>query len=127
MSKVVIKLGESSNYLTDYRPDVECPQWYPDYARAWKFDTLAEAKAFWDEKRKSYELGNVVRFVRHYSLQETRERHKRLREFVRDFMNHAPRLRKGIRHHAWDARESLDWLTTEAGRVSAKATNKEGT
>lgn len=118
MSKVVIKLKESSNYLCDYRPGVECPQWYPDYARAWKFDTVAEARAFWEEKRRSYELG-TAHFVRHYSKDETRERRKALRQFVHDFISHAPRLRKGIRHHAWNARESLDWLEREAQRTNA--------
>ncbi len=81
MSYWVIKLDDTKNVLSDYRPQIECPQWNFNRTRFYKFSTKAAAVAFWEEQRKTYELGRV-RYVRVYTPAETALRRKALKRVL---------------------------------------------
>jgi len=81
MSYWVIKLDDTKNVLSDYRPQIECPQWNYDRSRFYRFATKAEAVAFWDVQRKTYELGRV-RYVHVFTPAETALRRKALKRVL---------------------------------------------
>lgn len=80
MSYWIIKT--SCNILCDFRPRLECPQWYYERNRAFKFATAAEAREFWRASRKKHELDQHVRFVRVVSLKERHAERAALRAVV---------------------------------------------
>lgn len=81
MSYWVIKLDDTKNVLSDYRPQIECPQWNYDRSRFYKFGTKEAAKAFWESQRKTYELGRA-RYVRVFTPAETALRRKALKRVL---------------------------------------------
>ncbi len=60
---VIMGPDDSRNFLCDYRPNIECPQWSGPINRAYKFPTRAGAEAFRQLVRKPWDLG-MMRIVR---------------------------------------------------------------
>lgn len=128
MSKIVIKYG--TNCLSDYRPTLECPQWYWEYPRAFKFDSVKEARAFWDKNVIEHGTSlkpEDIRFVRHYTKAETQERRYRVRVEIEDLRRALADIRE-IDGERWKVLDEVRRIANDAlihaGRRTAKATGK---